>query len=182
MGEEPSSCHNQLVLMLHSLPSSLNLPRSPFAPMHHSPGSLQIKAKEGEMQMCPLWHLHTQLWGPGAQFGREMPWCKARKKPPALPTGRSQLHSYRAASSQGGPGALPASLTAWQPHNSPMAGQGTACPPRGTQLLCPSPTSGARTVWAGHLLLSPHVLQILLTTSTLQKQEAAYSTLKLKNM
>lgn len=67
----------------------------------------------------------------GAQFGREVPWCKAWKGPPALYSGSFHLHSYHATSSWGGPRALPASFMDWQLHGSPMAGWGTSCPPTG---------------------------------------------------
>lgn len=53
MVEEPPSYHNQLVLMLHSLPSSLHLPRSLLASLHHSPGSFQIKENK-EKCKCGL--------------------------------------------------------------------------------------------------------------------------------
>lgn len=158
---------------------SAQLPAPPWVAVSSSalqPRLFQIEQKKEKCKYALCGTSPHSCGAPKYSLG-EMRRCKAWKEPPALSAGSSHLHPYHVTSSWGGPGALPASLVGWQPHGRSE----NLLPSHRTHLQHPSPTSGAGTVQAGHLLLSPHATQARLITRTLRKQEPAFSTPKLKS-
>lgn len=130
------------------------------------------RAKEGEMQIHPVWHLRTQLQGPEVQFGRDA-LVQGMKGASCLV--RGQLPSSP----------LPRHIFLGRPWGSAYLPRGLAAPQQVLREPAAFPQDPPAAPIA-HLRCrnhagSPHAPQTRLITWTLQKQEPAFSTPKLKS-